>query len=137
LQQLRWIDAHRPLLTQAVGASAASVYLSATQIDRDGERAARYLASLPRRPLIGDGAGSVVSLRLAPGGSIEAHAAPEDVVVVAWRGSGRTRVGGGDAEISAGGAVLWPRGVDHALTAGPHGLAVFAVHLPAAPPPSA
>jgi quercetin dioxygenase-like cupin family protein len=114
---------------------AGPVYLSARQIERDGEPARRYLAAQRTAPLLGNGSGQIVALKFGPHGAIDEHSAAEDIVVLAFSGQGRSRVGGPGApwvDLAAGEAVLWPAAVLHVLEAGPAGLEVRVVHLPTA-----
>lgn len=106
--------------------------MSSGDLSAGGERAERYLASLEVQPLVGTGAGQVVALRLGPLGAIDEHSAEEDIVILAFAGEGRSRVGGAGGTwvgLSPGEAVLWPAGALHLLEAGPDGLEVRIVHL--------
>lgn len=57
----------------------------------------------------------VVALRFAPGGYIDAHAAPYTIEVVCMEGSGFVRVGSEERALSESYGVRWPMGVLHRL----------------------
>ncbi len=119
----------------ARGLSAAPVYVSRRQVERDGERARHYLESQQVTPLMGQGEGQIVALMVEPYGAIDEHSADEDIVVLVFSGTGRSRVGGPTASwisVGPGEAVLWPAGALHLLEAGPDGIELRVVHLPSA-----
>lgn|GEM_PF-7102314 len=128
-----WRAALRPVhRAGSRGLRAAPVYLPRTQIEADGEPARRYLSGLAVKPFLADGRGQVVALALDPDGCIDEHAADEDIVVLAFAGHARTRVGGRESAwlaLEAGDAALWPAGVLHALEAGAGGFEARLVHL--------
>ncbi len=56
---------------------------------------------------------AVVELHFEPGGEIWEHDVPYPILFITIEGRGMVRVGGEDASVQAGQAVLWPAGVLH------------------------
>ncbi len=56
---------------------------------------------------------AVIELHFEPGGEIWEHDAPYPILFVVIEGRGMVRVGGEDAPVQAGQAVLWPADVLH------------------------
>lgn len=138
MERVHWMAGHRPEDSPTnVGVQTATVYVSRQRLERVEAATPRQMARFGRKPLVGDGDGEVISLRLAPGGELGPQLADEDVVAVVWRGDGRCQIGdagGAGVPIAAGDAIMWPRAIAHTLRAGAQGLGVLAVHLSVARP---
>jgi len=78
-------------------------------LDRPGSR------GVEARLLLREGDRAIALLRLAPGASIDEHAADTDTRVVCLEGEGHASSGSGQAAVRAGDVLRWPRGEPHRL----------------------
>ena len=72
---------------------------------------------------------AVIELHFEPGGEIWEHDAPYPILFVAIAGRGMVRVGGEDACVQAGQAVLWPASVPHKAWADDASLTAIVVEM--------
>jgi quercetin dioxygenase-like cupin family protein len=102
----------------------------ANLITEDLDELARRLNGLPillDRPLL------VVAMYVDPHGAMAEHSAPVPILFLVTDGRGFVRVGGPHGEtreVTAGDAVLWPAGVDHAVWTEDEELAAIVVDGP-------
>lgn len=71
---------------------------------------------------------AVVELHFEPGGEMPEHDADHPILFVVIAGRGMVRVGGEEAEVAAGQAVVWPAGVPHKAWARGEPLTAISVH---------
>ncbi|MDQ2783677.1 MAG: cupin domain-containing protein [Chloroflexota bacterium] len=71
---------------------------------------------------------TVVELHFEPGGEMWEHDADEPILFIVISGAGYVRVGGEEAAVSAGQAILWPTGVMHKAWATDEPMTAFAIH---------
>jgi quercetin dioxygenase-like cupin family protein len=97
---------------------------------QDLDELARRLNGLPillDRPMI------VVAMYFDPHGAMAEHSAPEPILFLVTGGRGFVRIGGPDGEtreVTAGDAVLWPAGIDHAVWTADEPLVAVVIHGP-------
>jgi mannose-6-phosphate isomerase-like protein (cupin superfamily) len=102
----------------------------ATLVTQDLDALAQQLNGLP---ILLDRPTRVVALYLDAHGAMAEHPAPVPVLFLVSGGLGFVRVGGPDGEtraVTAGDAVLWPAGVDHAVWTEEEPLAAIVVDGP-------
>jgi quercetin dioxygenase-like cupin family protein len=126
-----------PDLKTKVPGGHSGLYSVPIHLDRahlptgDLDELSRRLNGLPMlldRPLV------VVALYFEPHAQMDEHSAEQPILFLAIGGRGFVRVGGADGEtrgVSAGDAVLWPAGVDHAVWTDDEALQAIVVEGPA------
>jgi quercetin dioxygenase-like cupin family protein len=99
-------------------------------LTQDLDELARRVNGLP---ILLDQPTLVVAMYLDPHGAMAEHAAPVPVLFLVTAGRGFVRVGGPAGEtraVTAGDAVLWPAGVDHAVWTEEEPLAAIVIDGP-------
>lgn len=114
------------------GLYAVPIHLDRAHLPtEDLDELARRLDGLPivlDRPLL------VAALYFEPHAQMDEHSAEQPILFLVVGGGGFVRLGGPDGEtrlVSAGDAVLWPAGVDHAVWTEDEALQAIVVEGPA------